>query len=90
MRLAMMDTMPRSMPSRRVPVTVQSSTDDGLAVVSVPASGIDLDAVERALIAFAIQTTDGNRTRAAQWLHLTRSALLYRLQKYGLTTRGRS
>ena len=87
----MVDTMPRSMPSKRIPITVRSSTEDGLAVVSVPASGIDLDAVERALIAFAIQTADGNRTRAAQWLHLTRSALIYRLQKYALsTTRGRS
>jgi two-component system, NtrC family, response regulator AtoC len=48
---------------------------------------VDLEAVERALIVFALDTTGGNRTRAARLLRLTRSALLYRLQKYGLTSR---
>jgi two-component system NtrC family response regulator len=72
-------------------VTVRRSEDDGGVTVSVPASGIDLEAVERALIVFALETTAGNRTRASRLLHLTRSALLYRLQKYGLTaTKGSS
>ena len=65
-------------------VTVQRSDDDGVAVVSVPASGVDLEGVEQALIAFALQTTGGNRTHAARLLRLTRSALLYRMHKYGL------
>lgn len=65
-------------------VTVQRSDDGGVAVVSVPASGVDLEAVERALIFFALQTTGGNRTHAAKLLRLTRSALLYRMRKYGL------
>jgi DNA-binding NtrC family response regulator len=57
------------------------------AIVSVPASGVDLEAVERALIVFALDAAGGNRTRAARLLRLTRSALLYRLQKYGLTVK---
>ena len=65
-------------------VAVQRSDDDGGAVVSVPASGVDLEGVEQALIAFALQTTGGNRTHAARLLRLTRSALLYRMHKYGL------
>lgn len=65
-------------------VTVQWSDAGGVAVVSVPASGVDLEAVEHALIVFALQTTGGNRTRAARFLRLTRSALLYRMHKYGL------
>lgn len=69
------------------PVTVRRSEDAGGATVNVPASGVDLEAVERALIVFALETTGGNRTRAARLLHLTRSALLYRLQKYGLTAK---
>lgn len=69
------------------PVTVRRSDDVGTAIVSVPASGVALEAVERALILFALDTTGGNRTRAAKLLRLTRSALLYRLQKYGLTVK---
>ena len=65
-------------------VTVRESSDADVAVVSVPNSGVDLEAVERALIVFALDATGGNRTHAARLLRLTRSALLYRLQKYGL------
>ena len=68
-------------------VTVRRSDDCDEAMVSVPASGVDLEAVERALIVFALDATGGNRTGAARLLRLTRSALLYRLQKYGLTVK---
>ena len=54
------------------------------AIVSVPPFGVGLDVIERALIVFALQQSDGNRTRAARFLHLTRSALLYRMRKHGL------
>ena len=69
------------------PVTVRRSEDIGAAIVSVPAAGVDLEAVERALIVFALDATGGNRTHAARLLRLTRSALLYRMQKYGLTVK---
>lgn len=68
-------------------VTVRQSDDIGAATVSVPASGVDLEAVERALIVFALDATGGNRTHAARLLRLTRSALLYRMQKYGLNVK---
>ena len=61
----------------------EGSLQDVLTVV-VPDSGADVDAVERALIAFALERTDGNRTRAAQFLGLSRSALIYRMHKHGL------
>ena len=50
----------------------------------VPESGVDVDAVERALIAFALKRTEGNRTHAARFLGLSRSALIYRMHKHGL------
>jgi len=50
----------------------------------VPESGVDVDAVERALIAFALKKTEGNRTHAARFLGLSRSALIYRMHKHGL------
>lgn len=55
-----------------------------MAVLQVPEAGVSLDALERAVIAFALRRTGGNRTRAAQLLGLTRSALLYRMHKHGL------
>lgn len=83
--------LPTISPKPEPPVTVRRSDEVGTAIVSVPASGVALEAVERALIVFALDMTGGNRTRAAKLLRLTRSALLYRLQKYGLTmTQGSS
>ena len=63
-------------------------TDAGTrASIAVPPTGIDLIAVERALLQFALDTHGGNRTHAAQFLGLSRSALLYRMQKYHLVPR---
>jgi DNA-binding NtrC family response regulator len=59
------------------------AADAGASVI-VPSAGIDLVAVERALIQFALDTHGGNRTHAAQFLGLSRSALLYRMQKHNL------
>jgi two-component system, NtrC family, response regulator AtoC len=41
-------------------------------------------ALERALIARALERTGGNRTRAAQLLELSHRALLYKIREYGL------
>lgn len=77
--------MPRNHP-RNTSVTVRRSnavrTKD--LIVLVPDSGAQVDAVERALIAFALERTRGNRTHAARFLGLSRSALIYRMHKYGL------
>jgi two-component system response regulator AtoC len=43
-----------------------------------------LPALERELIARALERTGGNRTRAAEMLDLSPRALLYKLQDYGL------
>ena len=68
-----------------VPVrVVTASGTAAVPEVRVPDSGIDLEALERALIQFALDVCGLNRTRAAQFLHLTRSALLYRIHKHSL------
>ncbi len=51
---------------------------------SLPAEGVDLEQVERTLIAQALDASRGNKTRAARLLRLTRDTLRYRLEKYGL------
>lgn len=68
------------------PITIRladPASENAIAVV-VPESGADVEAVERALIEFALERTHGNRTRAAQFLALSRSALIYRMHKHGL------
>ncbi|MEW6275549.1 MAG: sigma-54 dependent transcriptional regulator [Bacillota bacterium] len=54
------------------------------SIINFPDQGISLDEVEKELILKALEKTGGNQTRAAQLLGITRSALLYRSQKYGL------
>src|SRR5262249_19775251 len=53
---------------------------DGLAL-QIPEAGIDLEALERNLILKALEKTDGNVTRAARLLGLSRRTLQYRLEK---------
>jgi len=57
---------------------------DGTTVLRVPNAGVSIEALERALIVFALAQTAGNRTHAARLLGLTRSALLYRMRKHRL------
>ena len=67
-------------------VAIQRAEDASASAVTliVPDAGLDLVAVERALIRFALESHGGNRTHAAEFLGLSRSALLYRMQKHGL------
>ncbi|HBV97337.1 MAG: Fis family transcriptional regulator [Peptococcaceae bacterium BICA1-7] len=53
-------------------------------IVNIPDSGISLEGLEKELIIKALGKSKGNQTRAAQLLGITRSALLYRIQKHGL------
>jgi DNA-binding NtrC family response regulator len=46
-----------------------------------PESGIDLEAVEKSLVLKALEKAQGNVTRAARLLGLTRRTLQYRLEK---------
>jgi two-component system response regulator AtoC len=52
---------------------------------SLPPPGMDLDRWERAMIEQALRECEGNQTRAAQRLGISRDTLRYRLKKYGLS-----
>jgi two-component system NtrC family response regulator len=52
--------------------------------IELPDEGVSLDGVERDLILAALEKHDWNQTRAAAYLDITRSALLYRMEKYAL------
>ncbi len=64
------------------PATAAPSADG--CPFTLPEDGVDLEAVERGLIAQALGRTDGNQSAAARLLGITRYALRYRMEKYGL------
>ena len=63
------------------PLPIRNNEDQGL-ILNFPDKGISFDEVERELIFKALEKSSGNQTKAAHLLGLTRSALLYRAQKY--------
>lgn len=52
---------------------------------ALPEGGVDLAELERSLIAQALEATQGNQTRAAALLCLTRDTLRYRMEKFGIS-----
>jgi DNA-binding NtrC family response regulator len=52
--------------------------------LELPDEGMPLETVERDLLKAALEKHDWNQTRTAAYLDITRSALLYRIQKFGL------
>jgi len=58
---------------------------DGLNPV-IPDEGISLEEVEKAYVLNALKKADQNRSKAARLLKIPRHILLYRLEKYGLTS----
>lgn len=52
----------------------------------LPQHGIHLDSLEAELIFQALTRTQGNRSKTARLLGISRDALLYRIQKHGLAT----
>lgn len=56
--------------------------------ISIPPEGISLEKVEEALVRQALKMTNGNQTRAAKLLDISRDALRYRMQKLGMLEAG--
>jgi DNA-binding NtrC family response regulator len=50
----------------------------------LPPSGVVLEDVEQDFLRQALEATQGNQTKAAEMLGLTRDALRYRMKKFGL------
>ncbi|NIA21929.1 MAG: response regulator [Anaerolineaceae bacterium] len=69
------------------PMGRQSAATTPAAALLGP-EGVDLQEVERQLVAEAMRRTGGNQTRAARLLHISRDQLRYRLEKFGLMSRG--
>jgi transcriptional regulator with GAF, ATPase, and Fis domain len=65
------------------PGAVRPGTD-AAAAAAFPPGGVNLEMVERDLVAKALQEARNNRSRAARLLGISRSQLYYKIQKHGL------
>ena len=59
-----------------------AASSDGF---ELPAAGVDLEAIERSLVAQALRRAGGNQTKAAALLGINRDQMRYRIEKFGLS-----
>ena len=74
--------------SEHLPVTMprdKSGAPPAGAAATLPPGGVNLEDIERSLVAKALTQARYNKTRAAKLLGLTRAQLYSRIEKYGLT-----
>jgi DNA-binding NtrC family response regulator len=81
------EIVPADLPA---PVRAGFSAPRGPLALDIPDSGIDLEALERSLVQRALEKTDGNVSRAARLLGLSRRTLQYRLEKIQEETAART
>ena len=58
--------------------------EESIEGIRIPPEGISMEKVEEALVKQALKMTNGNQTKAAKLLDISRDALRYRMQKFGL------
>ena len=52
--------------------------------LELPPQGISLEALEKELILKSLKKFDGNQTKAAAYLDISRRTLIYRMEKHGI------
>lgn len=67
-------------------IVYTENLDDDSFIPEIPSTGINLEKLEKSLILKALAKASGNQSRAAKFLGLTRSALIYRISKYGISS----
>ncbi|HDS30499.1 MAG TPA: sigma-54-dependent Fis family transcriptional regulator, partial [Firmicutes bacterium] len=55
-----------------------------ISPILIPDDGINLENLEKELIEQALKKTDGNQTKAAQLLGISRPTLIYRMEKHSI------
>ena len=89
-RAAVMCNGPEILPEhvvlhRRTAITGPAHVDTAGEIV-IPRSGMKLEDIEREAIRITMVTVEGNQSKAARVLGISRATLLRKLQAYGLTT----
>jgi two-component system NtrC family response regulator len=78
------DIYPDHIPERLRHFSLSRKSESFPVEVELPDSGIVLDELEKGLILKALQKTEGNQTKAAALLGISRHALIYRMEKHGI------
>ncbi len=68
--------------AEHLPSHLTATSVEAPGIFNLPPDGIDLEQVEEDLIRQALAMSQGNKSRAARLLGLSRATLLYRLDKY--------
>ena len=58
--------------------------------IDLPAGGVSLVDLERAILVRALEMNDGNQSSTARFLRIPRHILLYRLEKYEIPVKGKA
>ncbi len=75
------EILPEHLPDELQPGARAIDLDPGF---SLPPAGVNIEELEKDLLRQALTRTQGNKTRAAELLCLSRDTLRYRLEKYGI------
>ncbi len=67
-----------------LPEQILTGAEQDKMSLQLPATGVDFETLEKDFIRQALRRTQGNQTQAARLLGMTRSTLLYRMQKFKL------
>jgi transcriptional regulator with PAS, ATPase and Fis domain len=71
--------------TRDFPIVGSGAREQVTTGFELPATGIDLEQIERSLVQQALARADWNQTRAAALLGLNRDQIRYRIEKFNLT-----
>ncbi len=63
--------------------SIEGSSATGERLLELPGEGLDVDELEKDLVFQALERCQGNQSRAAQLLGMTRDQIRYRIEKYG-------
>jgi two-component system, NtrC family, response regulator HydG len=74
----------RVIEENNLPTEISLQVPQLRSLFHLPELGVNLEQIEVDLIRQALQRTNGNRSRSARLLGISRDTLLYRMQKHGL------
>ncbi len=83
-RILILESGEMILPEHLPPEIAQPAPTSAPPRFRLPPTGISLEEVERDFVRQALELAGGNQTRAAQLLNVSRDALRYRMQKFGL------
>ncbi len=75
----------RTIEEINLPAEISNRVPQQKPLFALPDVGVDLEKLEIDLIVQALHRTNGNRSRSARLLGISRDTLLYRMQKHGLS-----